>query len=62
MIGTRELAQKVGLSEMRIRQLAREIPGAVKHSFGWLFPEDADQKPPLTNRPRVGRKRKEAQP
>ena len=47
MIGTSELAKKAGLSENRIRQLASEIPGAERKSFGWLFPDDADQHPPL---------------
>ena len=56
MIGTSELARRVGLSENRIRQLASEIPGAERKSFGWLFPDDADTKAPLTDNRKPGPK------
>lgn len=68
MISTAELARRTGYSPSRILQLAKidQIPGAERHSFGWLFPDDAAEKPPLTDRPKSGpkgpRKKKEAQP
>lgn len=47
MLTAKELAEKVGVTSSRIRQIATTIPGAKKTGIGWLFPIDAAEKPPF---------------
>lgn len=58
-LGTKDVADKIGLTVMRVRQLAPEIKGAFKNSSGWQIPISALKIPPLANRPKPGPKPKQ---
>ncbi len=47
MLTARDLAEKLGITSARIRQIATTIPGAKKTGIGWLFPEHAADNPPF---------------
>ncbi len=53
-LGVGDVAGVLGLTVVRIRQLAPNVPGAFKNSSGWQIPRDALHKPPLAGRLKPG--------